>query len=103
MVTNLHTPQKLVADELSSLNSTEISRYEITDLSPDYIGYVFEFLYPDDLARVLLNIPIQDLVEIKNMFPASEFNYYLDILPPSNRSQVETRISTSSNETQGVA
>jgi hypothetical protein len=88
-----------IAEELSRLNSTEISIYPINELSANDLRSIFRFLSPANLAKVLLNIQQEDLTNIKNMFSSSEFNGYLNILPEGNRTQVTNRLNLTANNT----
>lgn len=87
---------KKIAMELTKIPATKISQYPITNLSSNDISSVFELLNPLDLAKVLLNIPQQDLIEIKGMLSPSVFNQIVDRLFEANRTKVEDRLSLTS-------
>jgi Mg/Co/Ni transporter MgtE len=62
-----------IATELTSLNPEEIREYPITDLSDKDMTLVFKFLAPEDLAKVLLNIHQEDLVEVQDRLTPTDF------------------------------
>ena len=81
-----------IAMELSSLSPEEIKEYPITDLSDKDITLVFRFLDPFNLAKVLLNIPQENLVEIQGRLTPADFNEHLSKLSEVDRKQVVDRI-----------
>jgi hypothetical protein len=85
---------KKIAMELTELTPTEVSQYPITNLSPEDIKLAFGFLNPPNLAKVLLNIPQEDLVEVKNKLTPTIFNQTLNRLLEADRTQVEDRLSS---------
>jgi hypothetical protein len=85
---------KKIAMELTEITPEEVSQYPITNLSSKDISSVFELLNPLDLAKVLLNIPQQDLMKIHVMLSPSAFNKTVDRLLEANRTQVEDRLSS---------
>ena len=84
---------KKIAIDLTKLTPTEIGQYPITNLSPEDIKSAFELLNPSNIAKVLLNIPQADLVElVENKLNPITFNQTLVRLPEANRTQVEERL-----------
>ena len=83
-----------IARELSTLSPIEIRQYPITDLSAEDIKLVLRLLTPPNLAKVLLNIPQQDVVEIRNMISPDEFSIALNRLPETDRLQIQSRFSS---------
>jgi hypothetical protein len=83
-----------IAKELSSLSTDETSQYPLTSLSADDIESVFGFLNQYDLTRLLLNIPQDKLVEVKNMLDPLAFNQTINNLAEENRTQVVNRLNS---------
>ena len=71
--TFIHYTEK-IAIELSNLTPFEIKEYPITELSDEDLKLVLECLTTDNLAKVLLNIPKEDLAEIQDMLNAITFD-----------------------------
>ena len=78
--------------ELSSLSAEEIREYPITDLSDNDIILVFGFLNPGNLTKVLLNIPQEDLADIRDRLTPVTFTESLSRISVVDRSQVENRL-----------
>ena len=85
---------KLIALELTTITPAEVSQYPIANLSREEIVSVLELLNPQVLAKVLLNIPQEDLETIQFMLTQSEFNQTLNRLVDEDRTQVEDRLKT---------
>jgi hypothetical protein len=85
-----------IAMELTELTPSEVSQYPITNLSEEDIKLAFISLNPLNLAKVLLNIPQEDLMEVKNKLTPSTFNQTLNRLLVADRTQVEVRLSSAS-------
>jgi hypothetical protein len=85
---------KKIAMELTEITPEEVGQYPLTNLSSKDILSVFELLNQFDLAKVLLNIPQQDLIKIQVMLSPSAFNMTVDRLLEANRTQVEDRLSS---------
>jgi hypothetical protein len=90
---------KEIAMELTELTPSGVSQYPITNLSAEDIKLAFGSLNPLNLAKVLLNIPQEDLIEVKNKLTPSTFNLTLNRLLEANRTQVEDRLSSTSATT----
>jgi hypothetical protein len=71
--TFIHYTEK-IAIELSNLTPLELKEYPITELSDEDLKSVLECLTTDNLAKVLLNIPKEDLAEIQDMLNAITFD-----------------------------
>jgi hypothetical protein len=99
--TQAETPQdkfqhnaEAIADELIGLSSAEIMEYPLTDLTADDLKLVFRYITPpSQLARVLLNIPQEDLMTIRNMITPFDFTEIINRLDEVDRIQVENRLS----------
>ena len=78
--------------ELSSLSQEEIREYPITDLSDNDIILVFGFLNPGNLTKVLLNIPQEDLADIRDRLTPVTFTESLNRISEVDRSQVANRL-----------
>lgn len=85
---------KEIAIELTSITPAEISQYPITNLSREDIVSVLGFLNPRVLAKVLLNIPQEELIKMQDMLTPSTFNQTLNRLFEMNKTQVEDRLSS---------
>jgi hypothetical protein len=81
-----------IAMELSSLSQEEIREYPITDLSDNDIILVFGFLNPGNLTKVLLNIPQEDLADIRDRLTPVTFTESLSKLSGVDRSHVSNRL-----------
>jgi hypothetical protein len=81
-----------IAMELSSLPPEEIRVYPITDLSDNDIVLVFGFLNPGNLTKVLLNIPQEDLADIRDRLTPVTFTESLSRISEVDRSQVANRL-----------
>jgi hypothetical protein len=90
---------KEIAIELTELTPSEVSQYPITSLSAEDIKLAFGSLNPLNLAKVLLNIPQGDLIEVKNKLTPSNFNQTLNKLLEVDRTQVEDRLSSAASAT----
>ena len=89
---------RLIAMELSELTPVEISEYPISDLSNEDIKLVFGYLTPGNIAKVLMNIPQEDLVKIQTELTPTYFDQMLLIrLPEVDRTQVQDRIFLASD------
>ena len=82
-----------IAIELTKITPAEISQYSITDLSSEDIQSVLGLLNPRVLAKVLLNLPQEELMKMQNMLSPSVFNQTLNRLFEVNKTQVEDRLS----------
>jgi hypothetical protein len=83
-----------IAMELTELTPTEVSQYPITNLPAEDIKLAFGCLNPLSLAKVLLNIPQEDLIGVKNKLTPPTFNQTLNRLFEADRTQVEDRLSS---------
>jgi hypothetical protein len=83
-----------IAIELTKITPAELSQYSITELSREDIESVLGLLNPRVLAKVLLNIPQGDLLQIHDMLTPSAFNQTLNRLFDTNKTQVEDRLSS---------
>ena len=83
-----------IAMELTELTPTKVSQYPITTLSAEDIKLALGFLNPLNLAKVLLNIPQEDLIEVKNKLTPSTFNQTLNRLLEADKTKVEDRLSS---------
>jgi hypothetical protein len=92
-----HNAQE-IATEIASLSPEEIREYPITDLSDQDIILVFRFLNPDNLVKVLLNIPQENLVEIKERLTPADFGEPLSRISGADRTQVANRLLLTSAE-----
>ena len=79
---------QLVTRELTSLNKTEIKDYPLTDLPVGEIKRVFHFLDGKNVAKVLLNLPVNDIKKIQKQLSDDEFNSILNRLYPNERNIV---------------
>ncbi|HEU4448151.1 MAG TPA: hypothetical protein VFR94_26005 [Nitrososphaeraceae archaeon] len=84
---------KKIAMELTKITPTDVSHYPLTSLSAKDISSVFVLLNPRNLAKVLLNLPQEDLMKVQQMLSPSAFNQTLDRLFEANRTQVQDRLS----------
>jgi hypothetical protein len=82
-----------IAMELTDLSPVEIRQYPIILQSSGDIRSVLSLLNPHNLAKVLLNISQEDLLEIQNILSPSAFKQILNKLPDANRTQVQDRLS----------
>ena len=82
-----------IAIELTKITPAELSQYSITDLYREDIQSVLGLLNPRVLAKVLLNLPQEELVKMQNMLSPSVFNQTLNRLFEVNKTQVEDRLS----------
>ena len=73
-----------IAMEIAYLTPSQIRSYPITDLSSIDLWLVLNILAPADLAKVLMNIPIQDLFVVKQGIGESGFNVLLSKLATSD-------------------
>ena len=80
-----HLNSEDIALELSSLTPLQIGEYPITDLSDNDLTLALSFLAPADLGKVLTNIPVQDLVVVKERLGESKFNEFLSKVSVSDR------------------
>jgi Mg/Co/Ni transporter MgtE len=85
-----------IAMELTSLTPEEIRYYPLTDLTPEEIELVLEHLTPNNLAKVLLNIPQESLLEIQDILSPLTIDKTLDRISEPNRTQIENRFLVSS-------
>jgi hypothetical protein len=88
---------KNIAIELTKITPAEISQYHITDLSREDIVSVLGLLNPRVLAKVMLNIPQEDLIKMQDMLAPSTFNQTLNRLFEVNKTQVEDRLISTLN------
>ena len=84
-----HLNSEDIASELSSLTPLQIAEYPITDLSNNDLMLALSFLAPADLGKVLTNIPVQDLVVVKERLGESKFNEFLSMVSVSDREVLE--------------
>jgi len=82
-----------IAIELTKITPAEINQYTITDLSREDILSVLGLLNPRILAKVLLNLPQEELMKMQDMLSPSAFNQTLNRLLEVNKTQVEDRLS----------
>jgi hypothetical protein len=82
-----------IAIELTKITPAELSQYPITDLSREDIQSVLGLLNPRVLAKVLLNLPQEELMKMQDMLSPSAFNQTLNRLIEVNKTQVEDRLS----------
>ena len=82
-----------IAIELTKITPAELSQYPITDLSREDIQSVLGLLNPRVLAKVLLNLPQEELMKMQVMLSPSAFNQTLNRLLEVNKTQVEDRLS----------
>lgn len=82
-----------IAIELTKITPAELSQYPITDLSREDIQSVLGLLNPRVLAKVLLNLPEEELMKMQDMLTPSAFNQTLNRLFEVNKTQVEERLS----------
>jgi hypothetical protein len=87
-----------IAFELTSLSPEETREYPITDLSNNDITLVFRFLTPDNLAKVLLNIHQENLIEIKDRLTPTAFGEPLSRISEADRIQVVNRLIFTSTD-----
>jgi hypothetical protein len=83
-----------IAIELTKITPAELSQYPITDLSREDILSVLGLLNPRVLAKVLLNLPQEELMKMQDMLSPSAFNQTLNRLLEVNKTQVEDRLSS---------
>jgi hypothetical protein len=84
-----HLNSEDIALELSSLTPLQIAEYPITDLSDNDLMLALSFLAPADLGKVLKNIPVNDLVVVKERLGESKFNEFLSKVSISDREVLE--------------
>jgi hypothetical protein len=84
-----HLNSEDIASELSSLTPLQLREYPITDLSDNDLMLALSFLAPADLGKVLTNIPVQDLVVVKERLGESKFNEFLSMVSISDREVLE--------------
>lgn len=82
----------LIAKDLSSLSPADIKEYDLKDLSTDEIRSVLCHLTPGNLTKVLMNIPAEDLNDIRKTLTPLFFQNIIKVLPGDNRIQIENRI-----------
>jgi hypothetical protein len=82
-----------IAIELTKITPAELSQYPITDLSKEDIQLALGLLNPRVLAKVLLNLPQEELMKMQDMLSPSAFNQTLNRLFEVNKTQVEDRLS----------
>jgi hypothetical protein len=80
-----------IALELITLSPQELKEYPITDLTARDIKLVFDYLTPQYLAYVLLNISEDSLVEIRNILTPVTFDGILQRISEPYKSQIENR------------
>lgn len=88
-----HHNSEDIALELSSLTPFQIGEYPITDLSDNDLMLALSFLAPADLGKVLKNIPVQDLVVVKERVGESKFNEFLSKVGVSEREVLENTLA----------
>lgn len=88
-----HLNSEDIALELSSLTPVEIAEYPITDLSDNDLKLALSFLAPSDLAKVLKNIPIQDLVVVKERLGDSKFGEFLSKVSITDKEVLENALA----------
>ena len=82
-----------IAMEIAYLTPFQIRNYPITDLSVADQWVVLNFLAPTDLAKVLKNIPTQDLFVVKQGIGEYGFNVLLSKLATSDILFIKARLN----------
>jgi Mg/Co/Ni transporter MgtE len=80
--------------ELNSLTPAEIRTYPLNDLSNNDIRLVLGFLSPSDLTKVLLNIPQENLLHIRDALTPVTFDQMINKLSETDKTKVENRLSS---------
>jgi hypothetical protein len=88
-----HLNSEDIALELSSLTPLQIGEYPITDLSDNDLMLALSFLAPADLGKVLKNIPVQDLVVLKERLGETKFNEFLSKVSITDREVLENALA----------
>ena len=82
----------LIAKDLSALSPSEIKEYGITDLSTDDLQTALNLLDKENLAKVLSNIPSEDLASIRKKIGPLTFDPILEKLSQNDRINITKKI-----------
>lgn len=94
---NFSTNAKLIAQEISLYNETEIRDYPLSDLPTEEIKSVFNVLDSGNLSKVLLNMPVNDIKKIQKQLSDDEFNSILKRLPNETSIVIEKNLNYNIN------
>jgi len=90
--TELQTTSCKVARDLITLKAEEIKNYGLTDFSDIDIENALNLLDPENLTKVLLNIPDDDLLQINDRLTNSTLNNILSKIPEHQRNEILNKI-----------
>ena len=79
---------RMIAMDLSRLTPSEIGSYPTSQLSSSDLDSAFQYLNSDNLAKVLLNTPLDDLRIIEGKLTPPAFEEILDGLHEPDRTEV---------------
>ena len=81
----------LIAKDLGNLSPNEIKDYDLKDLSAEEMKSVLCMLTSGNLTKVLMNIPVEDLLFVRGKLTSQIFLNILQMLPAKNGTQIMNR------------
>lgn len=82
-----------IAKDLISLSPDSIREYGLNVYDGKVIEQTLKLLDPGNLTKVLQNIPLEDLIQIRNKVTPGIFNSTLSVLPEPQEIQILNKLS----------
>ena len=82
-----------IAKDLTGLKPEEIKVYGLSDYPSSVIQNALMFLNPGNLTKVLLNLPPNELIQIREGIAPQVFNNTLSLVPEPQRTELLNKTS----------
>ena len=94
---NFSTIAKLVAEDIRLYDENEIEGYPLAELSSNDIESVFIMLDSGNISKLLLNLNLDTVKEVKNKISIEEFDNILNKLSNETKNLINERIQSGGN------